>query len=141
MADFEVNKQGLLINGVAKNVGDIINETDVGSQLNALRGAGKIREVGLSKNQAFTDPHIFNGIGRTFVTGEAVGTGDGIQTVFTLGNSPVIDLTFTIFVDGTAQTEGVDFTIDLPTGQITFTSAPGDTLPITADYQHHIVIS
>lgn len=58
------------------------------------------------------------------VTAEAVGTGDGIETVFSLLHAP---LTQTIYVDAVETT---DYTVDGKT--ITFNTAP--TGAITADY-------
>jgi len=102
------------------------------------------------------------------VLAEAVGTGDGATTVFALAQSNVIDLTHgkvsdeegvplpsgatmsswqpVVKVDGVTQTEAVpfggaanDYSINYATGQITFTSAPANTLAITCDYFHCLV--
>jgi hypothetical protein len=97
------------------------------------------------------------------VLAEAVGTGDGAQTVFPLAQNDVIDLTHgkvaeegsiplpagatmtswqpVIKVDGVTQTEAVpfggaanDYSINYATGDITFVVAPANTLAVTADY-------
>jgi flagellin-like protein len=72
----------------------------------------------------------------TTVTAEAVGTGDGVQTGFTLGNAPVHTNSETVYVNAVAQTRVTDYTINFATGAITFIVAPGNTLAVTADYQH-----
>lgn len=63
--------------------------------------------------------------------GEDVGTGDGMETLFKLRYTPDPN-SETIYVNGIEQTRGTDYTIDEK--EITFATAPGDTLPITADY-------
>jgi hypothetical protein len=72
------------------------------------------------------------------ITAEDVGTGDGIETVFEL-DYQAMDYKETIKVDGVAKTRGTDYTVDYTGGtggvtKITFNTAPGDTLAITADY-------
>lgn len=68
------------------------------------------------------------------VTGEAVGTGNGTQTVFTLANAPVAPTTLVVKVAAVTKTEGTDYTVNYKTGSITFTSAPANSAAITADY-------
>lgn len=99
----------------------------------------------------------------TRVVGEAVGTGDGVQTVFSLANPWVIDVThgkitdelnlvpFTgqggsdyicrVYLDAVEKTErgftkvsGGDWEIDHETGDITFFTAPASGVAVTADY-------
>jgi len=70
------------------------------------------------------------------VVGENVGTGDGTTTEFTLANAPVMELTETVYLDGTAQTRDTDYTINYTTGAITFSTAPASGVAITADYQY-----
>lgn len=70
-------------------------------------------------------------------TGEAVGTGNGSDTVFLLDNAPVAPTTLVVKVDSVTQTETTDYTVNYKTGTITFTSAPGNTLAITAGYWYN----
>lgn len=63
---------------------------------------------------------------------EAVGTGDGVETIFTLAYHPVTASSYTVYVDGVAQTVTTDYTIVESTGVITFVNAP--TGEITASY-------
>jgi flagellin FlaB len=77
---------------------------------------------------------------RTSVTGEAVGTGDGTTTQFTLANSPVVEGTLTVYVNAVAQTEGTDYTVNYATGVITFTTAPAAGDAITADYTYDTAV-
>lgn len=73
----------------------------------------------------------------TQVTGEAVGTGDGIETVFSLDESPVCPTTLVVKIDGVAQTEATDYTVNYKTGTVTFVAAPADNEAITADYWYY----
>jgi archaellin len=72
----------------------------------------------------------------TTVTAEAVGTGDGVDTSFTLASSPVHSKSETIYVAAVAKTRDTDYTINFDTGAITFTSAPANSSAITADYKY-----
>ena len=71
------------------------------------------------------------------ITGESVGTGDGTTTEFSLANAPVYYESEVIYVAGTAQTRGTDYTIDYVTGKITFATAPALDAAITADYTYY----
>lgn len=66
---------------------------------------------------------------------EAVGTGDGVTTVFTLDNFPVEADSQNIYVDGVLKAETTDYTFVDATGAITFLAAPANTLAITATYK------
>lgn len=70
------------------------------------------------------------------VVGENVETGDGTATTFTLSRPPVASGSEKIYLDGVLQTGG--YTIDYATGSITFNSAPGAGVVITADYDHQL---
>lgn len=71
----------------------------------------------------------------TNVVGEAVGTGNGVQTVFNLANPNVFVATAVVRVNGVVKTQGVDYTLTTG-GVITFTVAPPNTQPVTADYTY-----
>ena len=75
----------------------------------------------------------------TAVTAEAVGTGNGTTTVFTLTNKPVIPGSQTVNVNAVAQTYGTQYTMNFDTGSVTFTTAPANTLAVTADYTYYSV--
>ncbi|MBI4282194.1 MAG: DUF2460 domain-containing protein [Chloroflexi bacterium] len=75
----------------------------------------------------------------TAVTAQAVGTGDGADTTFTLTSSPVIPGSQTIYVAAAAKTYGTDYSMDFDTGAITFTAAPANGAAITADYTWYVV--
>ena len=72
----------------------------------------------------------------TTVSGEAVGTGNGAQTAFTLDNSPILSKAETVYVAGVAKTRDTDYTINAQTGAISFTAAPATSSAVTADYKH-----
>ena len=65
------------------------------------------------------------------VTADAVGTGDGAGDTFYLHRIPILAASETIKLAGVA-TE--DYTLDDRTGELVFTSPPGDGVAITADY-------
>ncbi|MDP2734623.1 MAG: DUF2460 domain-containing protein [bacterium] len=71
------------------------------------------------------------------VTGETVGTGDGSTTVFLLDNAPVAPGTLVVYLNGAPQTETTNYTVNYKTGQVTFTSAPGAGVAVTADYWYN----
>ena len=71
------------------------------------------------------------------ITAEAVGTGDGTTTVFTLDNTPIGGVA-DIYVDG-GLVAPADY--DLTGETITFDTAPGNTLAITADYKYEAAIT
>lgn len=80
-----------------------------------------------------------------------IGVGDGSTTQFQLIKKytsgsitrnrsilkPVSGTTL-IEVDGTTQTDGVDFTVDTTTGIVTFTTAPSNTHSITAGFEFDV---
>ena len=65
------------------------------------------------------------------ISAEYVGVGDDSDTTFDLANTPV-DGSLLLYVDGTLQVEGTDFTISGVT--VTFDTAPASPDPITASY-------
>ena len=65
---------------------------------------------------------------------EELGTGDGASVKFQTRLWPIIALSETIRVDGTAKTRTTDYDIDNDTGLITFKSAPADGKLVDADY-------
>lgn len=69
----------------------------------------------------------------TDVSAESVGTGDGTETVFNLDNYPVVSTSETIKLDGTATSA---YSIVYDEGEITFDSAPGGGVAVTADYAY-----
>jgi len=75
----------------------------------------------------------------TSVTNEAVGTGNGTATQFTLAHKPVVRGSLTVRVAGNRKSEGSDYTVNYDTGTITFTTAPASGQAITADYTWYSV--
>jgi len=55
-------------------------------------------------------------------------SGDGSSTVYQLPETD-IDSVDAVEVNGTAQTEGTDYTVDLAAGTVTFSTAPDDSAP------------
>jgi len=90
----------------------------------------------VTKNAHFTGPlnEVIEIYRNKVITGENVGTGDGSTTEFYLDWTPVQAASYTIYEDGTAKTDGTDYTLDLETGKITFATAPANGAAITADY-------
>lgn len=76
----------------------------------------------------FKDPWDYS------VTAEAVGTGDASRTIFYLDYRFIDFSNITVKLDGT-PTEA--YTLSNEEGKITFTTAPGEGVAITADYQFY----
>jgi uncharacterized protein (TIGR02217 family) len=86
-------------------------------------------------------------------TDQAIGTGDGAQTQFQLlkryGSAfapwtreikkPVAG-SVQIALDGAEQSEGADFTVDNVTGVVSFTTAPGGGVAITAGFAFDVPV-
>ncbi len=64
---------------------------------------------------------------------ESVGEGDGSDTTFSLDNTP-IDGSLRLYVNNVLQVETTDYAIS--GGDITFVTAPGNGLQITANYEY-----
>lgn len=70
-----------------------------------------------------------------------------IMSVQTNGGIPITDFagnqltnTVKVYVAGVLKTLNVDYTIDATTGLVTFTSAPGNGVAVTADFQFHVPV-
>lgn len=70
--------------------------------------------------------------------GEAIGTGDGVDTTFSLLVQPIIADSQKIYLDGVLQAETTNYTIVDATGAITFLVAPGNGVKITGDYAANV---
>lgn len=86
----------------------------------------------------FNDTGNITGITQDIV-GENVGTGDGTTTVFFLNGAPIIFESDTVYLNGVPQVRNTDYTINVSSGQITFTVAPAGGVSITADYSFEAV--
>lgn len=80
-----------------------------------------------------------------------IGTGDGILTAFQAVKTythgadvysrkvtRLVTATVKSGVDGVEQTEGIDWTVDVNTGILTYVVAPLDTLVVTAGFEYRI---
>lgn len=89
----------------------------------------------------------------TSATDVTLGTGDASTTTFQLrkvytdaGGSYTrtikkpVSGTVKVAVNSAVQTEGVDFTVDTTTGIITFTTAPGSGLAVTAGFEFDVPV-
>ena len=76
-------------------------------------------------------------IARNRVVGEPVGTGDGTTTTFYTWYAPVSADSQTVYVAGTAVTEGTEYTFTDATGAIVFValSIPAAGQAVTVDYE------
>lgn len=76
------------------------------------------------------------------ITDEAVGAGDGEQTVFNLDYFPVDAAAAKVYLNGILQVSGYTVSNDLTNeiAKITFTAAPGAGVVITADYEYYIQV-
>ena len=75
----------------------------------------------------------------TAVANEAVGTGNGTATSFTLAHNPVIPGSQTVKVAAVTKTYGTDYSMNFETGVITFTAAPANAAAVTASYSYYLV--
>ena len=82
-----------------------------------------------------------------------IGTGDNSETQFQLikkytsggvtrnrNITKPVSSTVVIALDGVAKTEGVDFTVDTTTGIVTFNTAPGLNVSITAGFEFDVPV-
>lgn len=116
---------------------------------------------GANRGFRFKDPLDFNTSSEPYVGGSVsvddedvvIGTGDGSTTTFQLikkytSGSRTHNRTITkpvagtvvVAAGGTAQTEGVDFTVDTTTGTITFGTAPSGAVVITAGFEFDVPV-
>ncbi|MDQ0285585.1 flagellar hook protein FlgE [Desulfofundulus luciae] len=93
------------------------------------RLVGELRNITAARS---TEVYSKVDVSELQVTGKAIGTGDGSTTTFSLGYSPVVDGSVKVYLNGTPTT---DFSVNNATGEITFNTAPGAGVNITADYQ------
>lgn len=71
----------------------------------------------------------------TPVVGEAVGTGNGVQTVFNLAHNHVYTPSAVVRVNAVVKTQGVDYTLT-SAGVLTFVVPPPNAQAVTADYSY-----
>lgn len=57
--NFEVNKQGLVVDGVARDVGFVVSLSDLGQAWRGLLSSGQIRRVDQTDRDAFKDGQRF----------------------------------------------------------------------------------
>jgi len=73
--------------------------------------------------------------GVTTSTNESIGTGDTVEVDFALAESNAKNVR-NVKLDGSAQTFGTDYTVDYSTYTVTFSSAPGSGVAVTATYDY-----
>ncbi|MFA8385257.1 MAG: TIGR02217 family protein [Pelagibaca sp.] len=86
-------------------------------------------------------------------TDQRIGTGDGVTTEFGLSKAyvsgdaeyrrPVVKPvagSVVVALDGVAQVEGVDFTVDVATGIVSFLAAPLLDVPVTAGFEFDVPV-
>lgn len=89
-------------------------------------------ELGVMVTAAQAFIKSYTGLTNVAPEDEAVGTGDGVETHFTLAYHPSSGQV--VSVDGVAKTETTHYTMDDATGVITFLTAPAYGAEITASY-------
>ena len=90
-----------------------------------------IEEKSGSEGFKFKDPYKY------LITGEAIGNGNGSDTVFYFENKYTDIANMSVYVNAVLQTYTTDYTVDSETGAITFTSPPGGSLAVTATYEFY----
>lgn len=101
----------------------------------------------------WTDYKSLDPISATTSTDVNIGTGDSSTTTFQLVKiytdsagsytrtiKKPVSGSVKIAVDSTTQTPGTDFTVDTATGIVTFTSAPGIGLAVTAGFEFDVPV-
>jgi len=73
------------------------------------------------------------------ITGEALGTGNGVQVQFGFRYYPLKSGTVVVYLGGVAQGSG--FTVDYSGGTVTFVSPPGVGVVVSVDYEfYHVAV-
>lgn len=62
--------------------------------------------------------------------------GDGTSTVYNLGKFPVIESSYTVYVNNVLKTETTDYELDKDNGDIRFTTAPPSGQEILVNYKY-----
>jgi uncharacterized protein (TIGR02217 family) len=86
-------------------------------------------------------------------TDQVIGTGDGVVTAFALRKAYVsgdavylrpvakpVAGSVVVALDGVAQVEGVDFTVDAATGVVSFLAVPALGVPVTAGFEFDVPV-
>jgi uncharacterized protein (TIGR02217 family) len=142
---------------VGQNTGEERRAAEFGDDFK-LRASGTIRLPQGSTSKTLTDWLTFveatRGAYGTFlyscltsryrvVTDEAVGTGDGSETVFYLDKKYINESSLVVKVSGVQKTGGgVDYTFsgNEVAPKITFNSAPAGAAPVTASYDFYFPV-
>lgn len=131
---------------IAWGVKKYVNLTRVQTFFQARRGS----LYGFRYLDPLDNTSQLDGVSAPTALDQTIGTGDGVVDQFQLRKTypegpaegvsmitkPVAGSVL-IALDGVAQTEGVDFTVDATTGLITFATAPADGVDITAGFRMH----
>jgi len=67
---------------------------------------------------------------------EAVGTGDGVETLFELDYPDIVKYSEVVTVNGVVQERDTNYTVDYANGWLTFVEAPGEGDAIVATYDY-----
>lgn len=79
-------------------------------------------------------PFLFFDRQDCIITGEAIGTGDGLTTVFYLKHQNIMDGSFAFLAGGTPLVQGTDYTINQDYGTLTSAVPPAAGIAITGGY-------
>jgi hypothetical protein len=114
---------------------------DIGSVPRIDEEPGAVAEATELRAEIAQSLAVAQGYANDAVTGALAGTGavpqtwaftgDGVTTEFTLtGATHAAAAMYVVALSGVVQAPTADYTVDLGTGKIVFTSAPGDGVPI-----------
>jgi hypothetical protein len=85
-------------------------------------------------------PKVLGWNGYKYIVAVASGTfsgaGDGSTKTFSLGQEDIVHGTLVVKVNNVTKTEGTDYTVDYKYGKITFATAPGNAVPVTATFSY-----
>ena len=100
---------------------------------------GDFKSCAPSAGVSATDQHLGTGDGVTTLFALRKGYGSGAETYWRPIAKPVAG-SVRVAVDGVAQVEGVDFTVDTGTGQVSFAAPPGAGDAVTAGFEFDVPV-
>jgi uncharacterized protein (TIGR02217 family) len=115
---------------------DFLRSAPAYGELQSLLGFFDLR-------QGVFDSFLYGDVDDGAVTGQPLGLGDGATTVFQLVRAfggfvePVIapNTVSAVYLSGVKQTGG--YSVDAASGQVSFATAPGPSVPVSADFTYY----
>lgn len=70
------------------------------------------------------------------ISHQAQRNGDGQSTIFNVGRFPVIENSYSVYLNSVLQTENTHYTLNKDNGDLTMTTAPNNGVPLKINYQY-----